>query len=599
MNPRVRGAVLLALPLLGAASLLRTAPGAPAPAEKDRSPLGLVLSRDGRWAVTANSTSDTVSLVDLQARKRIAEVPAGRRPFGIALSADGKRAAVTNFSADSVTLFEVDPKGLKQLRTFPVGDEPRGVAFSGDGRRLFVALGGENTVAVADPAAGKVLSRVAVGQEPWHLVLTPDGKRLAVGNTRSQDVSVLDTAALKVLQTVRLKGRNVRGMSVSPDGAWAYVPHIAERGFSTIEANIDRGWVTASRFSRVPLLEEGPREAISLDERGRAVGDVEAAAVSPDGNTFALAAGGTHELLLLRLPLPFVAYGGPDDHIDPQLLVDARRFRRVALGGRPVAAQFTPDGKQVVVANYLRNALQIVEVESGQAVASIPLGGPATPTLARKGETLFLDATRSFNQWYSCATCHPEGHTNGGNFDTKNDGRYGNLKKTLSLRGVTETGPYTWHGWQEDLRESVHNSFVHSMQGPEPAAADLDAVVAYLGTLEVPPSPHRNADGSLPAAAKRGHEVFAAKLCGSCHGGPNFTSKGAFSVGLEDPEDMYKGYNPPSLRNLYNRAPYLHDGRARTLEEVLTRWHRPSQLNGKADLTPEELKDLVAYLRAL
>jgi len=322
-------------------------------------------------------------------------------------------------------------------------------------------------------------------------------------------------------------------------------------------------------------------------------------AVSPDGQTLAVTCGGTHELLLLRQPLPFVAFGGPADHIEPDLLADEKRFRRVPLGGRPLGVAFAPDGHSVIVANYLSNSLEVVDVDTAQATAVIPLGSAEKQSLARQGEAIFLDAERSFHHWYSCSTCHVDGHTNGSDFDTFNDGSYGTPKKTLSLRGVAQTGPWTWHGWQKSLRQLAHDSMTKSMQGEEPTDAELDAMLAYLGTLDFKPNPHRNPDGSLTAAAKRGEEVFKAKGCDTCHAPPTYTTPAAYVVGLEAPEDAYRGYNPPSLRGVYNRSPYLHTSAAATLEEVLTEYHRPSKLTGKPDCTSAELADLIAFLRSL
>ncbi len=506
---------------------------------------------------------------------------------------------MTNHLSDTVTVLEITPNGLRAVRTVPVGDEPRGIAIAPDGSRAYVALGGEDTVVVLDLRTFGTTKRIPVGREPWHLALTPDGRRVAVANVRGASVSVIDTGTGETLHTVRTNGVNLRHVAVSPDARWAYLPFLSERGFPITKENIDRGWIVGSRIARVPLTEAGPREAISLDPRGKAFGDIDGLALSPDGRTIVVTAGGTQEMIVLRQPLRFLAYGGPGDHIDADLLDDPARFRRIPLGGRPLAVRFTADGRRVVVANYLSNALQVVDIESGAVVKTIPLGGPQTPSLARRGEALFHDARRSFGQWYSCATCHVEGHTNGGNFDTFNDKKYNVLKKTLSLRGIAQTAPYTWHGWQKDLRPSIHESMITSMQGPEPSEADVDALTAYFKTLDWLPSPHRNADGTLSVAAQRGEKVFEAKACVTCHAGPTFSSPGIFTVGLESPDDTLKGFNPPSLRNVYSRAPYLHDGRAETLEEVLTEYHRPSQLTGKPDLTPTELKDLVAYLKSL
>src|SRR6185369_5379844 len=185
---------------------------------------------------------------------------------------------------------------------------------------------------------------------------------------------------------------------------------------------------------------------------------------------------------------------------------------------------------EVAVANYLTNSVQIVNVESATISKTIYLGGPATPSQARIGEAIFNDGTRCFNQWYSCNTCHVEGHTNGATFDTFNDGSYGTPKKTLSLRGVSRSGPWTWHGRQTDLRQLVHNSMTKTMQGSEPSPAELDAVVAYLATIDYRPSK------SLSEAAKRGEIVFTAKGCNTCHQPPDYLANGIYNVGLEVPD---------------------------------------------------------------
>jgi cytochrome c peroxidase len=175
-----------------------------------------------------------------------------------------------------------------------------------------------------------------------------------------------------------------------------------------------------------------------------------------------------------------------------------------------------------------------------------------------------------------------------------NDGRYGNLKKTLSLRGVARTGPWTWHGWQTDFKASLIHSMKTTMQGPEPVAADVDALEAFMKTLDFAPPP-----GKKDAAAVRGEAVFKNRACDACHVPPDYTTDDVFVVGLEDKSDKFKGFNPPSLRGVSTRGPWLHDGRARTLEEVLQKHHRPKVINDKPDLSPEELQDLLSFLRSL
>ena len=82
-------------------------------------------------------------------------------------------------------------------------------------------------------------------------------------------------------------------------------------------------------------------------------------------------------------------------------------------------------------------------------------------------------------------------------------------------------------------------------------------MVAYLETLDFPPNPYREPDGGLSPAAKRGEAVFrsAKAACNTCHGGPEFTDGKIHVVGLEEPGDAYKGYNPPSLKGRLRQGP--------------------------------------------
>ena len=382
------------------------------------------------------------------------------------------------------------------------------------------------------------------------------------------------------------------------------------RGFATTRNNIDLGWVLGQRLTRVPLDGSVSYATLSLDTQGQAVGDAHGVAVSHDNKYVAVSCGGTHEVMIFRTDLKRLPWrsNGSRDLIAAELLKKDGRHRRVKLGGRPTELAFAPDGKSLYVANYLADAIQVVDAEAAELVKTIPLGGPKNVSLVRRGEILFHDADRSHNEWYSCNTCHSDGHTNGLDFDTLNDGRQDlstahlrSRKKVPSLRRVTRTQPWTWHGWQTSLEDSTVESFTKSMQGTRPKADEVAALVAYLGTLDYPRNPFRTKDGGLTPAAERGQKVFrsAKAACNTCHGGPEFTDGKIHEVGLEERDDAYRGYNPPSLRGVYDKDPYLHDGRAKSLRDALSGPHSAESVTGLGELTTQELDDLIAYLKSL
>jgi YVTN family beta-propeller protein len=577
--------------------------------EPDRSPIALALDPAGTRLLVAHQSAGTVSLIDTGSGRVLRETQTGEKPSGVAISRDGKRGVVAHWYGYDLAILDLEADRLAVVGRVEVGPEPRGVVIAADGKIAYVAVGASNEVVRVDLSSRKVTARLQVGREPRGLALTPDGTRLVVGNARGQSVSVVELGKFAVERTLPMLADNLRQVAVSPDGRYAYVAAMNNRGFATTRNNIDLGWVLGQRVERVLLDGSEPAECVSLDPRGDAVSDAHGFAFGDVGKTLAIACGGTHEVVLLRDDDKSLSWrnGVGRDVIEPGLLKDKQRFRRVKLGGRPTELAFGLDGKTLYVANYLANSIQIIDAESATLTRTIPLGGPETPSIARRGEALFHDAGRSLNSWYSCNTCHSDGHTNGLDFDTLNDGWQDNSnthlrsrKKVPTLRRVPLTGPWTWHGWQDSLDDAMVESFTKSMQGKKPTKDEVEALVAYLNTLEFPRNPNRTPDGGLTPPAQRGEAVFRSKKanCASCHSGPEFTDGKLHDIGMNERGDVYKGHNPPSLRGLFDKDPYLHDGRARTLRDALTGDHAPENLGGDS-LSESELEDLLAYLKSL
>jgi cytochrome c len=304
-----------------------------------------------------------------------------------------------------------------------------------------------------------------------------------------------------------------------------------------------------------------------------------------------------------RLPdLPMVGTGGPGDLIDRQLESDRDRFNRIPLGSRPMGLAMASDHRTVFVANFMRNSVQVVDIVERKIMDEIRLGGPTHPeSVERKGMALFYDATLSLDQWYSCHSCHQDGGSNSRPMDTMNDGSEMTYKTVLPLFNVAETAPWTWHGWQQSLSESVRNSVTSTMIGDAISDHDTDALLQYMKTIEAPRNPFRSPDGSLSDAAKRGEEVFRSDkaACVACHDGPLFTDGMIHDVGLGSDTDVYDGYNTPSLIGLHHKVRWLHSGRARTLERVVGDLHSPQKVNGSGELSPQETADLIEYLKSL
>ncbi|MHC5540016.1 cytochrome c peroxidase, partial [Singulisphaera rosea] len=218
--------------------------------------------------------------------------------------------------------------------------------------------------------------------------------------------------------------------------------------------------------------------------------------------------------------------------------------------------------------------------------------GPIVRTPAQRGEASFRDGRRSLDRWMSCASCHTAGHTNGLNFDTQGDGGTGAAKNTPSLLGVGQTAPYTWTGSFSKLGDQIHQSIITSLRGSRVEDSVVEDLSEYLETLSPAPAPPKR-DG---AATGRGEAVFRARRCDTCHKPPFYTVDGVRDVGLDDGVGGHQRFNPPSLRGVRWSAPYFHDGRAVSLDQVLG-IHPPDSIDRPWSSTDRE--DLIQFLESL
>jgi cytochrome c peroxidase len=141
-------------------------------------------------------------------------------------------------------------------------------------------------------------------------------------------------------------------------------------------------------------------------------------------------------------------------------------------------------------------------------------------------------------------------------------------------------------------------------------SSDLDALAAFVESLAPKKSPYRNSDGSLTAAAIRGKSIFERNDvgCSACHTGPSFTDSDPDSspftthdvgTGGGAGERLGPAFDTPTLLGIWDTAPYLHDGRAEDLEDVLT-GSNPDDLHGVTSiLSLSDRTDLVVYLLSL
>jgi cytochrome c peroxidase len=266
-------------------------------------------------------------------------------------------------------------------------------------------------------------------------------------------------------------------------------------------------------------------------------------------------------------------------------------WQRLTVGTRPTAVAASAKGR-LYVADTFGDTIVSVDLDTTKVLMQVALRPAPQRDAADRGEMLFYDARLSHDGWFSCHSCHTDGHSNGLLADTLGDGSYGNPKRVLSLLGVKDTGPWAWNGSKAILEDQVHSSVDTTMQGAKLNAAHAIDLIAYLRTLQPAPALGRFAPLSS-AAVQRGREVFRQQECARCHVPPSYTSPKVHTVRRSETENI--SLSPPSLRGVSQGGPYFHDGRVATLREVFTRERH--QLWG--NISPQDVEDLLALLHEL
>lgn len=456
---------------------------------------------------------------------------------------------------------------------------------------------------------------VRVCREPVAAARTPDGRLIfvacllpeqaALDSHVAARVVVVDAAARKVAASILLPSGSTaaRGITVSPDGRWAFVTHLVAR-YTVHTTQVEQGWMNTNAVSILDVRRKRLHATVVLDDLDRGAANPWGVAVSPDSKTLYVTHAGTHELSVIDIPamLERIAASPADAPANRlSFLVDIRR--RTGLPGKgPRAVAATKDA--VWVAEYFTRTVTRLDAAGKRLVGSYRAGGPAPAGESRRGEFLFHDATLGMQQWQSCSSCHPDGRSDGLNWNLLNDG-IGNPKNTRSLLNAHRTGAVMWTGVRPSASYAIHSGMKHILF-TEPAEADLRAIEAWVRSLEPAPGPARGT-----AAAERGRKLFFSEAvgCSACHPPPLYTDGEMRDVGTHGPFDFVYGaggtrqaqrmFKTPSLVEVWRTAPYLHDGRHATLGEVVGKGNHGDLRGRTSHLTAEQINDLVAFLESL
>ena len=502
--------------------------------------------------------------------KLLHSYPMDEIPTGILV--DGDKAYVTTFEETGMLQILLLESGRIEA-AIPTGSGACHPMFGPDKKAIYVCNQFDNSVSEVDPVNHKVLRKVKVLREPKSAVFSKDGKYMYVTNflpAQRADldyvaacVSVIEMDGFTKVKDIKLaNGSNaLRGICITPDGKYVYVSHNLGR-FAVPTSQLQQGWMNTSAFSIIDTEKQEFVGAVVVDEPERGAAGIWS--IDCDNDHIYISHSGTHEVSVIDHPAlreKFEAY--PNKAVldyDLNFLYGIRE--RIPLQGNGPRSMVLTDGK-LIIPTYFADVLNVMDINTREITAT-ELNPGRTESDINKGEKYFNDASHCFQNWQSCNGCHPgDARTDGMNWDLMNDG-VGNSKNCKSMLFSHVTPPNMISGIRAHAEIAVRAGY-NFIQFFDISEEDAVCVDEYLKALRPVPSPLL-VNGELSDLAKEGRKVFEKLKCGECHSGPYYTDMKYHRIG-EDVE-FEKGWDTPTLREVWRTAPYLFDGRAATMEEV-------------------------------
>ncbi len=589
------------------------------------SPYKLDISGDGRTLYVVGQESDELVVVDVESEKVLEKIAVGYRPHSVVVDRANTFAYVSNQWADHI--FRIELESNEVVDTLRGGSGPAGMLISPDGKHLWCVNSYSNDLSVFDLETLRERRRLMMGNNPVSVAMTPDGSEVYVSSRRSVEVphmthpmtelTVTDARYQRVSDRKLFRDAYImETVQVTPSGDLAITTLIRPKNLIPA-VQIERGWMMTQGLGIIER-ESGRMVQLLLDEPNAFYADPFGLVITPDGKKAFVSHGGVDRITAIDLDeVRKVLAGVSDEELEDvanHLGLSSRYvLARIPTGHNPKGMVLSPDGRLLYVAERLNDRIAVIDTDLLKTVKTIGLKGPRRTTVARHGRQVLNNAKGTFQNQYACYTCHPDAHEDGlvYNMAGKDMGR--NLANVQTLRDIGDIPPYKWNGKNQTIYKQDGMRFSTILTRNEAFThKELDALVAYIITgIPNPPNLRYNPDGELTAAQQRGKEIFYRthdnfgneipedNRCQTCHPPPYFTNMEMTDVGTLAPSDDPMKFDVPQLNNIYESPPYLHDGKAQTLEEIWTKYSEHDEHGVANDMMKDQLNDLVEYLKSI
>lgn len=627
-----------------------------------------IAESDG-FVYVVNTPSDTVDVIDTESKEVVDRIPVGIDPVSMAVRPDGKELWVSNHISDSISVIDIDSisptfrlitdtiQDIDEKTKATKFDEPVGIAFAGN-KKAYVALSSENQIAVVDVNSRKITKKIFIpAQDPRAIVVRDDklyvipfesnnktqlsgGNKIdgdlvtfnawehsiRVNNVLSighvvdivkhprvpdRDLFIFDTETDELVESVDTLGTLLYGLTVGSEGQ-VYIAQTDARndvnGRSGSKKHSLAEMENRAFLNQIteynPNVKEGNQKRfLNLEPLPPNHPSTEDTYATP----FAIQISNDDSSL-------FVTAAGSDKLFS----VDAASgvvmgSVRVGAVPRGIALVHNDAGKAIEswVFNAVENSVSLVDVSTSsqpKLVVTIALEDPTHPSVKR-GRIAFNTASASTTHTFSCASCHPDGHTDQLLWVLKTPvvtgGNQIMPRSTMPIRGLRNTEPYHWDGIPGDPYGGNNSANIHGSDDPNSSADDpttstrhlidgglastmalvgdktindegksgllsaaqRDDMAKFLLSVPFPPAQRRSYTNELSDEAKRGFDLFHIKgdndpkqsnpnICGNCHRMPFWVSTNTPGTGMD----------APTWRGAYDRFLILPQGRLNIID---------------------------------
>lgn len=541
------------------------------------------------WVV--NHLSDSISIIDLASMQVVRTLLVGDEPTDVVFAGVPERAFVCVSQEDLIRVYDpANPTAVSQEIPLDQSD-PIALGLSPDRSTVYVAAfdSGNRTSVVPFldvesgggppppdppmlpdlPPAPRAALIVKHDGTAWRDEAGTSWNEYLHYTLLDHDVLGIDAQTLTIDRVFTNVGTNLLGLAVSPATGALYVSNQEAfnevRFLQHLKGRFLHNRVTVIDPSSATVTPRHLNEHIHYDvplgspaERALSLSLPGALAVSDDGANVYVAAFGSAKVGVLD------AAGGV--------------VRRIQVGDGPIGLALDESRGRLYVLRRVPGALAVVDL-GDDSVLQVGLGFDPTPAEIHAGRQRFYSGQASSAHGdLSCASCHINGAMDGiawdlgdpeGVFDPGWGGEFSGFHPmkgplvTQALKGLTDTEPFHWRGDRPTLRD-FNPAFVDLMGMEQPLdESEFAEMESFMFSLQYPPNPYRNLDGSIPRVAigpnpRRGEYLFLngplVKGAGECHGCHTLpTTQNGLIIQddflLQD-QDMVV----PQLRNLYEKT---------------------------------------------